>query len=86
MCSVVGCMAACSDVVMLYLTDNPTKGAIAEREVRSVSLKKDPKLGLGECPTLFCIKPCLFSFLGVIAMFVCVHRNSDSGGGDGGEV
>ncbi|XP_062331496.1 tyrosine-protein phosphatase non-receptor type 13 isoform X2 [Osmerus eperlanus] len=29
------------------LRDNPTKSAIAEREVISVSLKKDPKLGLG---------------------------------------
>lgn len=38
---------------MLCFTESPTKiGSVSEREVLCVSLKKDPKLGLGKLITL----------------------------------
>lgn len=52
--------------VTLCLVETPTKlGSLTEREVLCVSLKKDPKLGLGKM-----INACVFLMLFVIAFFI----------------
>lgn len=54
-----------------YLSETPTKlGSSSEREVLCVSLKKDPKLGLGKLINRDMIVDVLFCFLVIVFQIV----------------